>query len=221
MTDREWIRKKTVLSGSTELLKLGGKIREVIENEYMSLYADETVELVCKDHEIDANFFKVADELEEIASELNEKLDYFMVESFAEDESESKFSSGFVKNYVGWYLEQTVRLCFDKYENGGNRFWQDWNMTYRAKKRMSRLHPVEERILYLCWGLDQNGKKRNASEIAKLPEFKCDAEFITRVCKDLKGFLGEAKSDDAVQREIIRRCKEECSIAARKPECDK
>lgn len=221
LSEREWKKKKAVLSASTELLKLGGIIREMIEGEYLSLYSDETAELICKDHKIDANFFRVADKLDEVAEELNEQFEYFTADSFSEDGETSDPPRNFYKGYIQWYLEQTVRLCYDKYENSDRHFWQDWKMTYRAKKRMDRLNPLEERILFLSWGLDQNGKKRSATAIAELPEFACDPALIRQVRKALKGYLFESISVDMVQKEIIRKCEEERNIAAQKQECDK
>ncbi len=216
--DRELIKKKNVLRASTELLKLGGIIREVIEEEYLSLYPEDITDLVCKDHEIGPHFFMIADELTEVKEELMEKYEYFLP-----NESDKNESLSLIEDYKEWYLEQTARLCYEKYEKGYTHFWQDWKMTYRAKKRMASLRPVEERILYLSWGLDQNGKKRSAKELAELPEFECGMSyvFIQKVKKSLKGYLYEGVSKDVVEKEIVRMCETERSIAAQKVERDK
>lgn len=174
-------QKREQLRGMEELVSQGGFFRETIMNEIAEVLDEEVLNLVEKQCEIGTGFWYVADEVEKAAND---------EERFEEENSGNNSWAQRKKDGIfrKWQLEQVARCSKEKFLSGQGYFWDGWKMSVGARMALGRMNSLDERILYLTYGLDGKGK-RSAAEIAALPEFNCPISYIEKLQNSVQGIL--------------------------------
>lgn len=168
---REKVKWRSFLPGMERLLSQGGFIAETVKSLFCMAYPKATFELAAK--YADHGFWKVMELCDEFFADAR---------NYAEEclDEDGDPVAVYDEDFMNWYAEQSVKCVIEQGMNKENHFWNDWNLSAGAKRAVRRFSVLEEKILFLREGLD-HGKRREAAEIARLPELDCEEEYIKKI----------------------------------------
>ncbi len=190
-------KKKERLAKMEPLVPLGGFAKTRIEGEIEESFNPGFIDTIEKYRPIGSGFMKMVDP---VGNAYNEVMNYECYE-FDEEGCPSPVNNA---DFNSWYIDHTARLVSERLDNNTGRFWNKWNVGRDVRRSLSRLSVLEERILYLAYGLDSDGKRRTPEEIAALPEFGGDEEYISMVWERVTSYIEKGEESREKFEQLCR-----------------
>lgn len=185
MSEKERAHQKMLLRGLENLSDLGGFIKEQIEDEIYDLYPSIVATMTEKYCPLGPGFWDVADAIENAIKETDKYADYV----FDEDGDPYEVPN---PEFDEWVINQIARITTENNKCGKSYFWSGWKLTRETRKALMRLNALDERVLYLFYGIDEK-HKLTAKQISELPEFSCTEEYINKVIEAVEKTLNRCE----------------------------
>ena len=188
---------KKIIKKAEPFASLGGFARTRLEEMVDDAYNPEFVAKIEKYRPIGNGFMAVAGS---VVKAYNEVQNYECYE-FDEEGCPSPVNN---VGFDSWYIDHTARLVSERLDNNTGRFWNKLDVGRDVRRSLSRLSVLEERILYLAYGLDSDGKRRTPEEIAALPEFGGDEEYISMVWERVTSYIEKGEESREKFEQLCR-----------------
>ena len=213
---REAINRKKKIQGIEVFSEFGGFIGEMADSILYQSYPEEVSLLVDFYHGSGKGYVYVAEEVEKAFSYTSYEhnyLDNLRNRSKAKDTTPPPEELDYAKslfNYHRWYVNNTARISAENFKSGNLHFWTGWKLSTGLRQLLSKLNPVEERILAMRLGI-YSDKPLNTKEIASSEEFDCDELNIVmaiRNMEDMQIYPTKQECDELQNYISINRIKE-------------
>lgn len=171
--------------GMEKLLSMGGFIQEYAEDKIYESFSPSAANRLEKYCDTGEYIWQIGETIEQALQSIQK---YANIRDLYMNEDESIYGSP-DKTFMEWLVEQSVRCKKEKLKSMEPSFWIQWDMKRNMKKKMLQLNALEEKVLSYSFGIHQKAKML-PEEIAKLPEFQCDTEYIMLVLEGIDKTLG-------------------------------
>lgn len=164
-------------------VSMGGFIQEATEEQLCDGYPLSLVETVEKYCKVGPGFTHIISAVQEAGKNRRLPLesDYAALFDYEEEDYEEE---DYTKRLDCWYLDKTAKYEAERVSKNENRFWVSWPLNRRTRGALSKLTALEERVLYLYLGME-HGHPLMEDDIANLPEFQCETEYILNILNDI------------------------------------
>lgn len=172
----------TFLKQNIKLIHLGGFVKECIEEEIAEVYEADTLEQVIDVYPIGKKFIEIMDATEDVKKTMHKyPCCYKKCEEnpYARDVFNDQFNE--------WVIEQVIKMYANDVNSENNRCMLQ--IPISLKKKTSKFNVLDKRVFFLSNRLNKDKKQLSAEEIAKLPEFNCEVEYIETILKFIDEIL--------------------------------
>lgn len=171
--------------GMEKLLSMGGFIQEYAEDKIYESFSSATANRLEKYCDTDEYIWQIGETIEQVLQSVQK---YANIRGLYMNEDESIYGPP-DRTFMEWLVEQSVRCKKEKLKSMEPSFWMQCDLKRSMKKKMMKLNVLEEKVLSYSYGIHQKAKM-TPEEIAKLPEFQCDTEYITLILEGIDRTLG-------------------------------